>query len=86
MLNTDPFDIDLANQVQSRLQRRLRDQETVDERWERFGQLQELSFDLLRSSPDGWDHFLRRNMASRRVEVIDGKWQPVSADRRFDEA
>jgi hypothetical protein len=85
MLNIDPLDLDLAKQVQSRRQRR-RDQETVDERWERFVQLQGLSFDLLRSSPDGWDHFLRRNMASRRVEVIDGKWQPVSADRRFDEA
>ena len=85
-MNTDPFDIELANQLQSRLQRRLRDQETAEERWERFVRLQALSFDLLRSSPDGWEHFLRRNMASRRVEVIDGKWQPVSADRRFGEA
>jgi hypothetical protein len=48
--------------------------------------LQIASFELLHSSPEGYRNFLRRNHKSRRVEVIDGVWHPVSADRRTREA
>jgi hypothetical protein len=35
---------------------------------------------VLRESPDGYQHFLRRNLQSRRVEVIDELGEPT---RRF---
>jgi hypothetical protein len=41
---------------------------------------------LLQTSPDGLQHFLRRNFRSRRAEVIHGEWRPVSPDRRADQA
>lgn len=84
----EPLAIDFtaASRLRSQVQQRLRGQETAEERLKRFAQLQQSSFEPLRSSPAGLEHFLRRNMASRRVEVIDGRWRPVSADRRFDEA
>ncbi|NIL97289.1 MAG: hypothetical protein GTO76_06510 [Planctomycetales bacterium] len=52
------------------------------QRMKRFGELQRSSFLLLRSSPHGYQHFLHRNYRSRRAEVVDGQWRPVSADRR----
>ena len=79
-------DIATAAQAQARLQRRLRDQETGEERLARFARLQAAAFELLKSSPDGWTHFMRRNLHSRRVKVIDGKWRPVSADRLAGQA
>ena len=84
-MNTDPVDISAAIQLRSRLQQRLRDQETAEERWTRFVQLQRAAFELLRSSPAGYQNFLRRNMSSRRVEVVNGEWRPVSAARRAGE-
>jgi hypothetical protein len=62
-------------------QQRICHDETVEERFHRFIQLQSASFELLRSSPEGYQNFLRRNHKSRRVEVVDGVWHPVSADR-----
>ena len=56
--------------------------ESPQDRIERFRALQQFSFDLLRSSPHGYQHFLRRNYYSRRSEVVNGQWQPVSIDRR----
>ena len=56
--------------------------DTPHDRMERFRALQQSSFLLLRSSPEGYQHFLRRNYRFRRAEVVDGQWQPVSADRR----
>ncbi len=79
-------DIAIALQARSRLQRRLREHETAEQRLARFVRLQNASFELLRSSPAGLRHFLQRNLQSRRVKVIDGKWRPVSADRRVGEA
>jgi len=57
-------------------------QDSPHDRMERFRALQQSSFLLLRSSPDGYQHFLRRNYRIRRAEAVDGQWQPVSADRR----
>lgn len=78
-------DITDAIQRRARAEQRSRNQETGEQRLQRLAQLQQASFALLASSPHGLEHFLRRNMASRRVEVIDGNWRPVSADRRFGE-
>jgi hypothetical protein len=67
-------------------QRRMSRDESVEDRLNRFIKLQIASFELLCSSPEGYRNFLRRNHKSRRVEVIDGVWHPVSADRRTPEA
>lgn len=85
-MDIDDNDINNAIRLRARAAQRLRSQETGELRLQRLAQLQRVSFELLRSSPSGLEHFLRRNMASRRVEVINGKWRPVSADRRFGEA
>ena len=74
--------VDEALERRSRYLRAVREKRSVDERLAEFAKLQQASFRLLRESPDGYRHFLCRNMASRRVEVIDGVWQPVSPARR----
>lgn len=61
------------------------DEESIDDRMDRFAQLQKASFQLLVSSPNGWQSFLSRNYKARRVEFVNGKWRPISTDRRFDE-
>ncbi len=67
-------------------QRRISRDESAESRLARFIQLQTASFELLRSSPEGYREFHRRNHKSRRVEVVDGVWHPVSVDRRIPEA
>jgi hypothetical protein len=57
--------------------------ETPDERMARFARLQQASFELLRSSAEGYRNYLKRNYASRSVEVVDGQWRPVSPTRRY---
>lgn len=79
-------DISVALQARAGMVCRLRGLETPEDRLARFGRLQAASFELLRSSPEGWRHFIQRNLHSRRVKVIDGKWRPVSADRCAGEA
>jgi len=74
--------LDLRREQQQRISR----DESVEERLDRFIKLQTASFELLRSSPEGYRNFLRRNHKSRRVEVIDGVWRPVSVDRPTPEA
>ena len=75
-------DVSSAIERRTRFARRIRSSESPEERLARFIQLQRKSFELLRASPDGFQHFLRRNLQSRRVEVIHGEWRPVSPDRR----
>jgi hypothetical protein len=79
-------EISAAIEKRTRLARRLRSGELAEQRLARFVQLQRKSFELLQSSPDGFQHFLRRNLQCRRVEVIHGHWRPVSPDRRPDQA
>lgn len=83
---TDHDEISLAIEARTRFARRLRSRESPEERLARFSQLQRELFDLLRASPDGFQHFFRRNLQARRVEVVHGEWRPVSRDRRFDQA
>lgn len=83
---TDHDDIASAIETRTRFERRLRSNESPEERLARFSRLQRQMFDLLRASPDGYRHFLRRNLQSRRVEVIHGEWRPVSPDRHLDQA
>ena len=52
--------------------------DSPQDRIDRFRALQQASFALLQSSPQGYQHFLRRNYHLRRPEVVDGQWQPVS--------
>jgi dipeptidase len=61
------------------LQRRKDLQASPEEQMEQLAAIQSATLELLRSSPEGYQHFLRRNYKSRRAEVIDGTWCPVSA-------
>ena len=76
-------DAEIAKAMQARanLQRHLTLDESGEQRLERFVRLQQAAFELLRSSPEGYQHFLKRNMRLRRIQVIDGKWKPVATDR-----
>ena len=75
-------DISSAIERRRRFASWMRSNESPEERLRRFIQLQRKSFELLRASPDGFQHFLSRNLQSRRAEVIHGEWRPVSPDRR----
>jgi len=79
---TDSDSIDAALSIRSRHMRRVRDTRSVRERLVDFAKLQQASFRVLSASPRGYQHFLRRNVHSRRAEVIDGVWRPVSPARR----
>lgn len=83
---TDDDAITAAIETRDRFGRHLRENESAEERLARFIQLQRTSYELLQASPKGFQHFLRRNLQSRRAEVIDGQWRPVSPDRRSYEA
>jgi hypothetical protein len=61
--------------------RRVGSNRSASERLADFAKLQQASFRVLSQSPRGFQEFLRRNMASRRAEVIDGVWRPVSPAR-----
>ena len=78
-------DISAAMEARTRFAHRLRSSESPEQRLARFIRLQRSSFELLRASSDGCQHFLRRNFRSRRVEVIHGEWRPVSPDRYSDQ-
>ena len=68
--------------IRTRHMRRVRENRSPGERLADFVKLQQASFRVLRKSPRGYRHFLRRNLVARRAEVIDGVWRPVSAARR----
>jgi len=55
---------------------------SAEQRLGQFEKLQQASFEVLVASPVGYQNFLRRNLLSRRVEVVDGKYCPVSSARR----
>ena len=74
--------IEEAMAARSRYVRRVRENRTVAERLAAFKRIQQASFRVLLASPDGYQHFLKRNMHSRRVEVIDGEWRPLDPARR----
>ncbi len=79
---TDSDSIHVAIDIRTRYMRHLRENRTADQRLADFAKLQQASFRVLRESPRGYQHFLRRNLNSRRAEVIDGVWRPVSPARR----
>jgi hypothetical protein len=79
---TDSESIHEAITIRSRYRRRVHENRSAGERLDDFVKLQQASFRVLRESPRGYRHFLHRNLASRRTEVIDGVWRPVSPARR----
>ncbi len=81
-MTTDRESIHAAIGLRTRYLRHLCQQRTADQRLADFAKLQQASFRVLRESPRGYQHFLRRNLSSRRAEVIDGEWRPVSPARR----
>ncbi|HPM81409.1 MAG TPA: hypothetical protein PLF81_11955 [Candidatus Anammoximicrobium sp.] len=74
--------IQAAIDIRTRYMRHVRENRSAAQRLADFARLQEGSFRVLRQSPHGYQYFLRRNLASRRAEVIDGVWKPVSPARR----
>lgn len=79
---TDSESIQATLEIRMRYMRHVHENRTAGERLAEFAKLQQASFRVLCQSPRGYQHFLRRNMASRRAEVIDGVWRPVSPARR----
>jgi GAF domain-containing protein len=55
--------------VRDRMRKRLAAQSTPAERLEQMLRLQRLAWDLLRQSPKGYAHFLRRNLKARATAV-----------------
>lgn len=55
--------------VRNRMQRRLAAQATPEERVRDMMQLSQRTWDLLRSNPEGYAHFLRRNFKARAIVV-----------------
>jgi hypothetical protein len=64
---------DAAQQLVSRdhLRRRLASRATPAERVRDLARLQEATWAILRRSPEGYAHFLRRNFKARAIEVRD---------------
>ena len=83
---TDSASIRVAMGIRSRYMRRVRQNRSAGERLADFAKLQQASFRVLGASPRGYRHFLDRNLNSRRAEVIDGVWRPVSPARRAQQA
>jgi hypothetical protein len=54
-----------------RLRRKLAERATPEERLRDLARLQEATWAILRSSPAGYAHFLRRNSKARAIEVRD---------------
>ncbi len=79
---TESENIQVAIDIRTRFMRRMRENRSPGERLAVFAELQAASFRILRESPGGYQHFLRRNLSLRRAEVIDGVWRPVSPARR----
>lgn len=80
-MSADQETIQQALAARLRLMRQLQQQRTAAQRLADFARLQQTSFRVLCASPEGYQHFLRRNLTSRRAQVTDGKWSPVSAAR-----
>ncbi len=78
----DETSIRAALAVRAKYLRRMRENRTPSERLAQLARLQRASFRVLCASPHGYQHYVRRNMALRRAEVIDGVWRPVSPVRR----
>lgn len=79
---TDSESIQATLEIRMRYMRHVRENRTAGERLAEFAKLQRASFRVLCQSPRGFQHYVRRNMASRRAEVSDGVWRPVSPARR----
>jgi hypothetical protein len=62
---------DIADQlaIRDRLRRKLALQKTPEQRMEDMGRLQERVWATMRSSPDGYAHFLRRNFKARSISA-----------------
>ncbi len=81
-MSTGDEEIQTAIERRQRCAKRMHGNRTPGERLEAFVRLQQASFHVLQSSPDGYRHFLRRNFHARRAEIIDGQWKPVALARR----
>ncbi len=71
-----------AMSLRTKYTNRVHGERSPEQRLGQFTKLQQASFDVLLASPVGYQNYLRRNLLSRRIEVVDGEYQPVSSDRR----
>jgi hypothetical protein len=65
------MDDDLAEQLaaRDRVRKAMALRLTYEQRLEEMGRLQRATWDLLRANPEGYAHFLRRNLRARAVDV-----------------
>ncbi len=77
-----PQEIQDAIECRDRYRRRFEQRRSPGERLAAFYELQQTASALLHASDEGYQHFLRRNYASRRTEIVDGRYVPESPDRR----
>jgi len=79
---TSSSDMNAALEAQARFVQKVRSACSAEDRLAEFAKLQQSMMETLGESDAGYKHFLRRNLQSRRVEVIDGQHRPVSPARR----
>ena len=70
--------------ARDRAVQRLNHLRSAEERLDVMEALQQEAFMLLGSSPNGREHFHRKNCHNRRARYINGEWKPVSAARGAD--
>jgi len=85
-MSSDSASIRAAIDIRTIYMQRLRENRSAGNRLADFAKLQQASLSVLCASPRGYRHFMARNLHSRRVEVINGKWKPVSPARRSQQA
>jgi len=78
--------IEQAMSLRAKYTRRQFAARSGEQRLGQFAKLQQASFEILIASPAGYQNFLRRNLFSRRVEVVDGEYRPFSSVRRTQQA
>ena len=71
---------DLSEQLsrRDRFRRHLASQTTPSERMRKMARLQEVAWEMLRRSPEGYARFLRRNFKKRAIHVIKGPDAPCN--------
>jgi hypothetical protein len=58
-------------QVRDRLRREFAARSTMSQRLRDMDRLQQLTWEILRASPSGYEHFLRRNFKARAIPPRD---------------
>ena len=80
-MNPNNEQVESAIAARNRFMRHDCEARSLAERLAAFEKLQRELFRRLKSNPEGYENFMRRNMKSRRTKLVNGKRIPVSPDR-----